>query len=464
MTLRSFRDVPGPRGIAAHWDLFHRRYHYGEALREISDRYGDVARLPFVGNRTILLSHPDDIQAVIASKTQYFRIFGQDMLRRLTYWGILATEGQIHDDNRGRLMLAMRKVLARRVPEIAARACRRQLAGVRSGDIIDLDQVARDVALDVAASLLYPPDFDDAESRIGHGEFGRLVSRSSAWLLGFPPAIQWAAFMADLPRTVRAVRLQRRMRRQVGETIARARTSGPGGPKGDLLSLLVDGSEIGGPIAEEFLADNILTMLLAGYETSRNVLAWALWEAARDESLQTRLAAEAATLPDDPFAHEAWMNDAHWTDATLRESLRLYPSVWTLSRRAISDYRIGDFVFGAGTSFLTSQWVTHRDPRWFPDPLRFDPGRWEREREAQAAAASPGREAGPKRPSFAYFPFGGGNRFCIGKATFELEGTMLLAAFFRDWIAEPLPHCDPRPEFFATMRPAGPMRVRVRRR
>lgn len=464
MTLRSFRDVPGPRDLAAHWDLFHRRYHYGEVLREVSDRYGDVARLPFIGSKTILLSHPDDIQAVIASKTQYFRIFGQDMLRRLTSWGILATEGQIHDDNRGKLMLAMRKVLSRRVPEVAARACRRQLSGMRNGDVVDLDHVARDVALDVAASLLYPPDFDDTASRIGHGEFGRLVSRSSVWLLGFPPAIQWAAFMMDLPRTVRAVRLQQQMRRQVGTTIARARASGQSGPQRDLLSLLADGSEIGGPMAQEFLADNILNMLLAGYETTRNALAWALWEAAHDESLQARLAAEGATLPDDPFAHEAWMNDAHWTDATLRETLRLYPSVWTLSRRAISDYRIGDYVFSAGTVFLTSQWVTHRDPRWFPDPLRFDPGRWERDRAAKAAAASPAREAGVKRPSFAYFPFGGGHRFCIGKATFELEGTMLLASFFRDWIAEPLPECDPRPEFFVTMRPAGPMRVRVRRR
>jgi cytochrome P450 len=69
-----------------------------------------------------------------------------------------------------------------------------------------------------------------------------------------------------------------------------------------------------------------------------------------------------------------------------------------------------------------------------------------------------------KRPSFAYFPFGGGNRFCIGKGTFEFEGSMLLAAFFRDWIVEPLPDCRPRPVFFATMRPAGAMLVRVRRR
>jgi len=462
--LRSFRDVPGPRGFAAHWDLFHRRYHYGEVLREIGVRYGDVARLPIAGVKTVLISHPDDIHAALASKAHYFRIFGQDVLRRLTPWGLLATEGQIHDDNRGKLMLAMRKVLTRRVPEITARACRRQLAAVRDGDVVDLHHMARSVALDVAASLLYPPADDDESSRLAHGDFWRLVSRKSAWLIGSPTAIQWGVLMASVPRTVRIVRLRRKMRRQVGAAIARARLRPRGGPDGDLLSLLVDGSEIGGPLREEYLADNILTMLLAGYETSQNAMAWALWEAAGDPSLQERLAAEAASLPDDPCAHESWMNDAHWTDATLREALRLYPSVWTLSRRAISDYRIGDYVFGAGTVFLTSQWVTHRDPRWFADPLLFDPGRWERERAAQVTEATAGRVGAAARPLFSYFPFGGGHRFCIGKATFEFEATMLLASFFREWTATPLPDCDPRPEFFITMRPSGPMRVRVRHR
>jgi cytochrome P450 len=429
-------------------------------LGELSARHGDVVRIPHPGCRLVLLAHPDDIHAVLATKAHYFHIFGQNLLRRVTPWGLVATEGQVHDDNRSRMMLAMRKILSRRVPDAAAKACRRCLDGLRDGDVIDVRKLAQDVTLGVATSLLYPSAGDSPAANLDHAEFAALLSRSSAWLLGFPTAVQWAVFAASLPTTIRTLRLHASMRRQVRVAMAAARDAMSSAAAGDMLSLLVDGSETGGAMVEEFLADNILNLLLAAYETSGNALAWALWETSKDPALQDRIAGEAASLHDDPGAHDAWMNGAHWVDATLRETLRLFPSVWTLCRRAHAEYRIGDWLFPAGTVFMVSQWVTQRDSRWFSEPLRFAPDRWVKERLAVVA----GQTDAVRRPSFAYFPFGGGNRFCIGKGTFEFEGSMLLAAFFRDWIAEPLPDCRPRPVFFATMRPAGAMLVRVRRR
>jgi cytochrome P450 len=460
VTLRSMRGVPGPRSVAAHWDLYRRRYRYGEVLHELWTRYGDVVRVPFPGRDIVLLAHPDEIHAVLASKAHYFRIFGQDMLRRITPWGLVATEGQVHDENRARMMLAMRKILARCVPEMAARACRHRLAMLQDGDTIDVGSLARDVTLGVAMAILYPATDDTPPTRPDEGEFAARLSRSSAWLLGLPLPLQWGAFAIDTRGTLRALGFQRKFRRQVGEAIQRARSRTVAEAPGDMLSLLVHGSETGGPMPEEFLADNILNLLLAAYETSGNALAWAIWEASGRPAIQARIAEEGGTMPDDPGAHESWMNDAHWIDATLRETLRLYPSVWTLCRQALADYRVGEWLFPRGTVFMASQWVTQRDPRWFANPFRFAPERWEEERAALAAGGS----SNPKRPQFASFPFGAGNRFCIGKATFEFEGSMLLAAFFRDWIAEPVAECRPRPRFYATMRPDSPMMVRLRRR
>jgi len=460
VTLRSIGDVPGPRGFAAHWDLFRRRNRYGEVLHEVSQRYGDIVRLPHPGCTSVLLSHPDHIHAILATKAHYFRIFGQNMLRRITPWGVVATEGQVHDENRSRMMLAMRKILSRRIPGTAAMICRRCLDGLRDGDVVDVGKLSRDVTLGVAASMLYPSAGGEMASNLDHAEFATLFSRSTAWLLGFPPALQSVAFAAALPTTIRTLRVHAKLRHQVRREIVAARSTVSSGSPGDMVSLLVDGSETGGPMTEEFLADNILNMLLAAYETSGNALAWALWATSGDPSLQARLAAEAASLPDDPGSHDAWMNDAHWVDATLRETLRLYPSVWLLCRQSLSDYRIDDWLFPRGTVFVASQWVTQRDPRWFADPLRFAPERWEEER----LAATAGLHQIAKRPPCAYFPFGDGNRFCIGKATFEFEASMLLAAFFRDWVAEPLAECHPHAVFFATMRPEGAMLVRVRRR
>ena len=416
------------------------------------------SRVP--GRDVVLLAHPEEIHAVLASKAHYFRIFGQDMLRRITPWGLVATEGQVHDDNRARMMLAMRKVLARRVPEAAAHTCQERLATLRDGDTLDVGSLAREVTLGVAASILSPPSDEARATHPDEGEFAARLSRSSAWLLGLPIPAQWGAFALDARGTLRALRLHRRFRRQIVEAIRRVVARPNVEAPGDMLSLLIQGSETGGTMPEEFLADNILNLLLAAYETSGNALAWALWEASGDPTLQARIAAEGRTMPDDPNSHESWMNEAHWTDATLRETLRLYPSVWTLCRQALADYRVGDVIFPRGTVFMTSQWVTQRDPRWFVDALRFAPERWEDER-VSVAAGEPGVT---KRPQFAYFPFGAGNRFCIGKATFEFEGSMLLGAFFRDWSAGPVAGCRPRPKFFATMRPDSPLTVRVRRR
>lgn len=464
MPSKGRRDVPGPRGVAAQWRMFRDRYGHGDIFLEISRRHGDVAWLPYPGLTTVLLSHPDDVHAVLASKAHYFRIFGQDMLRRVTPWGLVATEGQVHDENRTRMMLAMRKILARRVPQEAARSCRLHVADMRDGDVVDVARLARGVTLGVACSILAPPDDESPRARLDDAEVATLISSNSPWMLRFPSALQWASFLLDLPRTIRKLAILRRARRQVRDSIERARGRPAGDAPADMLSLLIDGSETGGPMPGEFLADNLLNMLLAGYETSGNSLAWALWATAGDRSLQDTIAAEGMTLPDDPARHETWMNDAHWTDATLRETLRLYPSVWLLCRASVSDYRVGDYLLPGGTVFVTSPWVTQRDPRWFSDPLRFDPARWEDERTRSIVTAAGGGQTAAKRPPFAYFPFGGGNRFCIGKATFEFEGSMLLAAFYRDWIAEPVPGCEPRPKFCPTMRPDGPMWVRVRRR
>lgn len=161
MPLKSLDDVPGPQGVAAQWRLYWSRYRYGEMLHEISRCHGDIARLPIPGCPTVLLSHPDQIHAVLAAKAHYFRIFGQDMLRRITPWGLVATEGQVHDENRSRMMLAMRKILSRRVPAEASCACHRCLASVEDGAVVDVGRLAREVTLQVAASILYPAADDD---------------------------------------------------------------------------------------------------------------------------------------------------------------------------------------------------------------------------------------------------------------------------------------------------------------
>jgi cytochrome P450 len=464
MGLLTIRDVPGPRSLGAKWDLFRRRYEMGEAWRELSLQHGDFARLPFLGPPAVLLSHPDEVQEVLAVKAQYYRIYGQNLLGRVMPWGVLATEGQVHDENRAMLLLALRKVLSRRIPELTMLRTQQFLDSLRENETVDICSMMLSITLAISASLLFPREMQDVmTSRIDHEAFLQLFSGRTAWLLGQPFSLRLIALLATLPKTLRTLSMRIRIQRQLRAAIAEVRSQSVAGPHADALSLLTEGAEIGGSMPDEFLVDNLMSLLLAAYETTANALAWALWEVANREDLQQRVSAEGDGIPEDPRDNERWINDAHWTDATIREALRLYPSVWTLSRQAMAPCRMRDYLFPAGTVFTVSQWVTHRDPRWFPDPLEFRAERWMPEAAGETTSESGGKEVA-HRSQFTYFPFGGGKRFCVGKAIFDHEASVVLGAILRRWRLEPVEGCAPRPKFFVTMQPDRPMLVRLRKR
>ena len=471
MTFRRLSDVPGPTGLAAQYSLFRQRLQMGEVLREISQQHGDVARVPILGAPKVLLSHPEDIQEVLATKAAAFRLSGQNLLRKLFPWGVVATEGPVHDENRAHLVLAMRKVLSRRIPELTLRKCQQGLASFQEGQVVDLYELTRQVTLAMSAAMLFPSEAEHLLlGQIDQEAFLRIVSNVNGWFLGIPTTLQKLVLLAQLPHTLKIMRLRRRVKGQLRETIQKVQAMQTGGSPADALTLLTDGSEVGGPMPAEFLTDNLMNLLLAGYETTANVMAWAMWEAAHREEVQTHLAREGSRLSPDPEQNIEWINNSPWTDATIQEALRMYPSGWALARQSLFEFRLRDYLFERGTIFITSQWVTHRDMRWFPQPGRFLPERWlegsSQLAETSAAATGTGEGQPPreKRHPFAFFPFGGGKRFCLGKAIFDFEGALLLGSLFREWRLEPVEGCHPRPRFHATMLPDRPPLVVLRRR
>lgn len=143
MAFLTLRDVPGPTGLGSHWEMFRRRLHLGDFLSELSQRHGDVARFPSLGQPGILLSHPDDIHEVLAVKGQYFGLFGQSLLGRLIPWGVLATEGVVHDENRSMMLLALRKILSRRIPELTLQRCQQHLETLPEDQTLDVYELTR---------------------------------------------------------------------------------------------------------------------------------------------------------------------------------------------------------------------------------------------------------------------------------------------------------------------------------
>jgi cytochrome P450 len=217
-----------------------------------------------------------------------------------------------------------------------------------------------------------------------------------------------------------------------------------GDDQGDLLSMLLLSGMPDGQVRDE-----ALTIFLAGHETTANALTWAWYLLAQHPEAAARLNDELEALPDIPAPEDAAR--LPYTRQVLTEAMRLYPPAWAVARRALQDVPLGDDTIPKNGIFIMSQWVVHHDPRWYPDPYRFDPGRW-----------TPAFEAA--RPRMAYFPFGAGSRICIGEHFAWHEGILALAILARRWKLHRIGNAPVGIRTRITLRSSRPVLMRLEKR
>ena len=200
------------------------------------------------------------------------------------------------------------------------------------------------------------------------------------------------------------------------------------------------------------IRDEAMTIFLAGHETTANAMAWTWHLLGSAPEVEARLHAEIAQVLQSRTPTVEDVPKLEWTRAIVAESMRLFPPAWTMGRRAIEPHTIGGHQISKGDLVIMSQYVVHHDPRWWPDPDAFKPDRW----LAEAGARSPAPGA---RPKYAYFPFGGGSRICIGESFAWTEAILLLATIAQRWTFTP-DGPPPVPEPRITLRPKG-LRMRA---
>jgi cytochrome P450 len=188
-----------------------------------------------------------------------------------------------------------------------------------------------------------------------------------------------------------------------------------------MLLEAVDTEESTGRMSDRQVHDECLTIMLAGHETTANALSFALWLLAKHPEIQERLREEAVRVLGDRAATAEDYGRLPYATQVFSETMRLYPPVWVVARTCVQAYEIAGYRIRAGSIMLAPQFVVHRDPRFYPDPLRFDPERFG------------ARKAAKGRPRFAYFPFAAGSRQCIGEGLAWMEGVLSLATMLRDW-------------------------------
>jgi cytochrome P450 len=222
-----------------------------------------------------------------------------------------------------------------------------------------------------------------------------------------------------------------------------------GAEANDLLSLLVRArDEDGGGMSDAQVRDEAMTLFLAGHETTALALTYALYLLALDPERQARLAEELARVLGGRLPALADLERLPYTEAVIFESMRIYPPAWGIGRQAITDVEIGGWRYPRGAEFVISPWVVHRDPRTFHDPEVFRPERWE-------------DDLAHRLPRFAYFPFGGGPRVCIGNRFAMMEAKLVLAVAVQRFRFEAVPETSVSLLPSATLRPRHGVRLRV---
>jgi cytochrome P450 len=442
----STQSPPGPRARfpGAHVLAFYRDM-LGFLCR-LSHEYGDVVAFRLGPERTVLLSHPDHIHEVLVRQHRAFMKGRRgDVSKQFLGQGLLNSEGALHQRQRHLMQPAFHRQRLAHYATVMTTSGARLSQSWQDGDTLDIAPTMMRLSLAIASKTLFDADVEDEATDIGQA-ITTLLRFSPRFNLPFAPLLR----KLPLPGLQKLRRAQDYLDTLIYRLIDERQATD--GDTGDVLSMLLRAqADDRSPIGVRQIHDEVLTLLLAGHETTALALSWTWYllaqhpdvDAAMQEELQTVLGGRLPTAEDLPHLQ--------YTRMVLSEALRLYPPAWLMTRRAREEVQLGAYRFPRSTFFLISPYITHRDPRYFAHPEAFIPARW---------AATP--DTAP--PRFAYFPFGGGPRQCFGEGFAWMAGLLVLATLAQTWRMRLVPDRPVEPMALVTLRPKGGIHVQLERR
>lgn len=437
---------PGPRRALPLAALVALRRDPLALLTRLARRHGDIAYVRLGGRPVYLLSHPDLVREVLVEQHRSF-VKGEALRRARTLLGdgLLTSEGALHLRQRRLIQPAFHRERIAGYAETMSAYAGRAAAAWADGDTVDIADEMLRLTLAIAGKTLFDAEVEGDAAAVG-AAMDELMRRFGLLMLPFGPLIEGL----PIPPARRIRHARATLDAVIARLIAERRA---GGDRGDLLSmlLLAQDEEGGAGMGEALVRDEVMTLFLAGHETTAAALSWAWLLLARHPEAQARLEAEVDTALGDRLPAAGDLERLPYTRAVLSEAIRLYPPAWVIGRQAVAPATVGGYSIPPGATVLMSPWVIHRDGRFYREPQRFDPGRW---LELPA----------PARPRLAYFPFGAGPRMCVGESFAWMEGTLALATIARRWRLQLAPGQPVTPRPAVTLRPGGDTRVLLERR
>lgn len=432
-------NPPSPKHVPFLGHLTKFRRDPLKLLLDSAREHGDVVHLRFGPQDIYLLNHPDYIRDVLVTNSRNFvKSRGLEMAKKFLGESLLTSEGAFHRRQRRLAQPAFHRQRVNAYAAVMVEHASRTRNRWEQGETLDLWQEMMRLTLGIVGKTLFDADVESEASEIGKAltsvmQLFERITNPFAGLLDKLP----------LPSNVRWLKAKQRLDSTIHRIIDEHRASGV--DRGDLLSMLMaaqDEEGDGGMMTDAQLRDEAMTLFVAGHETTANALTWTWYLLSQHPDVEARMHVEIDSVLAGRIPIADDVAKLRYTEMVFAESMRLYPPAWTLGRRVLSDYRVGEYVLPEGSIVLMSPWVTHHDARYFPEPFKFDPERW-----------TP--EARESRPKFSYFPFGGGPRVCIGEQFAWMEGVLLIATIAQQWkmrlaadqIVEPKPMITLRPRY-----------------
>jgi cytochrome P450 len=418
-----------------------------EFFQGLARTYGDISSYRMAGEQMFLVNEPRLIRDILVTHHRNFtKSRGLDRARRVLGQGLLTSEGAMHLRQRRLMQPAFHRDRIAAFADVMTGYGDRLRQSWSDGATLDISREMNRLTLSIVGKTLFDVDVESQAAAVGDA---LTAVMESFWLMMLPFAD--ALERLPLPKLRRARMARARLDAIIYRMIADRRASGR--DHGDLLSMLLaaQDEDDGGVMTDQQVRDEAMTIFLAGHETTANALMWTWYLLSGAPEVEATLHGEIDRALHGRLPSMRDLPALQCVERVVTEAMRLYPPAWIIGRRAIAPYQVGDYLAPARAILIASPYIMHRDPRFYADPERFDPDRW-----------TPEFRAG--LPKFAYFPFGGGPRQCIGESFAWMELILLVATIAQQWRLRLVPGHPVVPQPLITLRARHGMRMTVQRR
>jgi cytochrome P450 len=413
-------------------------------LTHCAQNYGDIVPLRLGLTSACLLTHPDYIEQVLADRQNFIKSPGFRVLKTLLGEGLLTNEGESWLRQRRLAQPVFHQKKISSYGAVMVEYTEHMLDTWQDGETRDIHADMMRLTLSIVMKTLFNSNVDAGEAQtVAHAldvAMNWFESKRSQGFLVWewfprPENINYRQAIAQMDETIYSIIKQRRNSNE---------------DPGDLLSMLMSArdEEDDRQMSDKQLRDELATLMLAGHETTANALSWTWMLLSQHSEVRTKLQAELSQVLGERPPTTEDIPQLSYTEKVIKESMRLYPPVSIFGREAASETQIGDITLPKGCVILISQWVLHRNPRYFDNPEAFQPKRWENDLEKAL-------------PRGVYIPFGDGPRVCIGKGFALMEAVLLLATISQRFEIDLISNAPIVPQPSITLRPEQGISVRL---